>query len=46
MEFDLNKLNEVPRKILDSKRINVISIKLPASLIDGLIITNQDYSKI
>ena len=46
LKFDSNKPDGNPRKLLDSKRINIIGFKPEISLRDGLIKTYKDYIKI
>ena len=46
LKFDPNKLDGNPKKLLDSKRINLLGFKSETSLKDGLIKTYKDYIKI
>jgi GDP-L-fucose synthase len=46
IKFDTNKPDGIPKKLLDSKQINIMGFKPEISLKDGLIKTYRDYIKI
>ena len=45
LKFDSSKPNGTFKKLLDSKRINILGFKPEISLKDGLIKTYKDYLK-
>lgn len=43
LKFDTNKLDGIPKKLLDSKQINIMGFKPEIGLKDGIIKTYKDY---